>query len=225
MKKKTKLEVLIAGGNKKTDFLINALLNKGHFVTLVHDDEDFCRAMVRKYDINVINGDGSKPYILEDAEVQEKDMVIAMTPKDPSNLVICQLSKKVYGVRKAFSTVNNPKNVEVFKSLGVDMAISATYVITKIIEQIVTIEEISNFMPIGNGELVIFEAVVSESSPIQGKYLSEAMIPSDAVIGCVLRGSEMIVPRGNTKVFPDDKLVIIALAEVKAEVLDKVVGK
>lgn len=222
--KKTNLDILIAGGNKKTDFLIESLLNKEHNVTLVHDDEDFCRAMVRKYDISAINGDGSKPYVLEDAEVQDKNIVIAMTPQDSTNLVICQLSKKVYGVRKAFSTVNNPKNVELFKALGVDVAISATYVITKVIEQLVTVDEISHYMPMENGELVVFEAVVTESSPICGKTLSEATIPSNAVLGCILRGSNIIVPRGGTKVFEGDKLVIVSLSEVEEEVLEKVIG-
>lgn len=224
MKNKIKLNILIAGGHKKTDFLLGSLLEKDHTVTLVHDDEEFCREMARKYDITVINGDASKPYVLEDAEVREKNVVIAMTPEDASNLVICQLAKKVYGVKKVFSTVSSPKNVEVFKKLGVDIAISATYVITKVIEQLVTVDEISQFMPIENGKLVMVEAIVKESSPICGKTLSEAEMPRNAVIGCVLRGINILVPRGSTKILKDDKLIIISLSEVQGEVIESVIG-
>lgn len=225
MKRKTRLKILIVGGHKKTDFLLGSLLDKEHRVTLIHDDEEFCKSMARKHDATVIWGDGSKPYMLEDAEAEEMDIVIAMTPEDPDNLVICQLAKKVYGVKRVFSTVSNPKNVEVFKKLGVDVAISATYVITKVIEQMVTIDEMAHFIPIENGNIVMMETVIRADSPICNKTLSEADIPDDAVIGCIVRGFDIVIPKGKTKVLENDKLIIISLPEAQEEIIDSVVGR
>ena len=92
------MKVLIVGGRGKADFLMNSLLDKKNSVTLIHDDEEYCRQLARKYDTTIICGDGTKRYILEEAEIENQDIVIALTPKDCANFVICQLAKKVYAM-------------------------------------------------------------------------------------------------------------------------------
>lgn len=156
------MNILIVGGWKKADFLLNSLLSKKHKVTVIHDNYEYCKILSRKYDAPIICGDGSKQYILEEAKIYNADIIIAMTPKDADNLVICQLAKNVYGIKRTFATVANPKNVEVFKKLGVDTVVSATYIMAGIIEQIATVEEISNFIPLEGGKIVLMEIIIKK---------------------------------------------------------------
>ena len=219
------MNIMIVGGKKKSDFLLDSLIKKNYKVTLIHDDEKFCKLMSRKHNAIVVHGDGSKPYILEDANVDEMDIVIAMTTHDPTNLVICQLTKKVYGVDKVFSSVNNPKNVDVFKQLGIDIAISATYLITKVIEQMVTVNEISELIPVAEGKIVMMEIVVKKNYPICNKILSEADIPDEAVIGCVVKSMSTIIPNGTTKIIENDRLIILSETSVQDKVIEKIIGR
>lgn len=219
------MHIMIVGGRKKADFLLSSLLEKNHKVTLIHDNEDFCRAMSKKHNATIVHGNGSKPYILEDANIGQMDIVIAMTPYDPTNLAICQLAKKIYGVNKVFSSVNNPGNVEPFKKLGVDMAISSTYIISKLIGQMVTVEEISELIPISEGKVVMMEIVVKESFPIANKTLIEANIPESAVVGCIVRGINTIIPGGKTKILEKDKLIILSSPKIQDEVIKRIVGR
>ena len=92
------MNILIVGGRDTTEYLLNSLSNKFHNITFIHDDYDYCKNISRKYDVTVICGDGSKPYILEEAKINKNNVVIAMTSSDSDNLVICQLAKKVYGI-------------------------------------------------------------------------------------------------------------------------------
>ena len=148
-----------------------------------------------------------------------------MTTHDPTNLVICQLTKKVYGVDKVFSSVNNPKNVDVFKQLGIDIAISATYLITKVIEQMVTVNEISELIPVAEGKIVMMEIVVKKNYPICNKILSEADIPDEAVIGCVVKSMSTIIPNGTTKIIENDRLIILSETSVQDKVIEKIIGR
>lgn len=141
------MNIVMVGGRKKIDFLAQSLLAKGHNITMIHDDECYCKFLARTHDAPVICGDGTKPYLLEDANIEGADIVIALTPKDADNLVICQLARKVYGVKRVFATVSNPKNVEVFKKLGINTVISATYIVAGIIEQMASINEVADFIP------------------------------------------------------------------------------
>ena len=63
------MNILIVGGRDTTEYLLNSLSNKSHNITFIHDDYDYCKNISRKYDVTVICGDGSKPYILEEAKI------------------------------------------------------------------------------------------------------------------------------------------------------------
>ncbi|NDL67821.1 potassium channel family protein [Anaerotalea alkaliphila] len=127
------MKILIAGGGRKIEYLVKSFLEKGHELVVVARDLDQCKALARSFDITVIHGDASVPAILDEAGAGTCDLVAALTPRDPDNLVICQLARKVYGVPHVFATVSNPHNVEVFRKLGVDNVVSATYILAKII--------------------------------------------------------------------------------------------
>lgn len=218
------MNILIVGGWKKADFLLKSLLSKKHKVTVIHDNYDYCKILSRTHDAPIICGDGSKPYILEEARINEADIIIAMTPKDSDNLVICQLAKKVYGIKKTFATVADPKNVEVFKKLGVDTVVSATYIMSNIIEQIATIEDVSNFIPLEDGKIVLMELIVKNNYPICNKYITEINFPEKAIVGFIVRGVYSIIPKGNTKILKDDKLIVLSPPEVQKDVIKLVVG-
>ena len=219
------MNIVMVGGRKKIDFLAKSLLAKKHNVTLIHDNENYCKYLSRTHDAPVICGDGSKSYILEDANIQGADIVIALTPKDADNLVICQLAKKVYGVKRVFATVSNPKNVEVFKKLGINSAISSTYIMAGIIEQMAAIDEIYDFMPIEQGQIVMMEIVVRNNYPVCGKTLAEIDIPEQAIIGCIIRGVSSIIPKGKTTIQADDKLIILSPPQVQREMVKLIVGR
>ncbi|MBC5997424.1 TrkA family potassium uptake protein [Romboutsia ilealis] len=203
------MNIIIIGGRKKAEFLLKSLLDKKYTTSIINKDYEYCNELSEKYECSIIHGDGGKRYILEDAGIQHADVVIAMTSKDATNLVICQLAKKIYNVKKSFATVTNPKNVDVFKNLGIDGAISATYIVSDIIEQMATINDIYKFMPIENGKVNILEVIVNEESSLCNKYIKDINLPTKSIIGCIIRGLNSIIPNGNTKINSDDKLIIL----------------
>lgn len=219
------MNILIIGGRKKADFLIKSLLTKRNKVTLIHDDQDFCKEMSRKYNATIIWGDGSKTYILEEAQIQKQDIVIAITPKDCNNLVICELAKKVYGIQKTFATVHNPKNVDVFKKLGISSTISATYVVSDMIEQLATINELSNLIPIEAGNISLMEIIMKTDYQMCNLPVKKINFSTDTIIGCITRGSKMIIPKGDTIILPDDKLVILTTSKNQNSIIEKLIGE
>jgi trk system potassium uptake protein TrkA len=218
------MKIAIVGGGKKVDFLANSLLNKGHQLTIINDTEPDCKYFARTHEARVVFGDGSKPFILEDAGVTGFDLMIALTPKDADNLVICQLAKKRFGIKRAFSVVSNPVNVEVFKMLGINTVVSATYILAMTIEQMAFVDQLSNYLPLENGKVQLFEIYVQKEYGISGKQISEINFPDDAIIGCIIRAGNVIVPNGRTELRTDDKLIILTNAESHNKVLESLVG-
>ena len=136
------MNITIVGCGKKVTFLVDSLLHEHNNLTVIDNDLEECVQFSHAFEnITVIHGDGSKPYILKEAAVDDMDLMIAITNFDADNLVICQLAKKVFGVKRAFATVNDPTNVYVFKRLGINTAVSATRVMAEIIGQMASTDD------------------------------------------------------------------------------------
>lgn len=214
------MNIIIVGGGKEVHFLTKSFISKGYNVTIVNKNEDYCKKLARIHEkAKIVYGDGTKPYILEDAGAAYSQMVIALTPKDPDNLVICQVAEKMFKVRKTFAIVNDPKNIDIFKQLGVDTVISTADIISSLIEQKISIDDITNLIPIEEGKVAIMEMEINEDYPVIGKKLSDVNIPKDAVVGCIIRNGGAVIPRGNTIINENDKLIILSIPKVQSDVL------
>ncbi|RFZ78329.1 TrkA family potassium uptake protein [Lacrimispora amygdalina] len=130
------MKIAVAGGRDEADFLTGLLLKNKHRLIVINDDRGYCEHLAAKYDkVSVINGDPGSEEILSDAGIRGFDIIIALSGKDADNLEICQMAKRLFSVKKTLCTVRNPRNVEIFKALGVDQVISAAYILAQYIQQ------------------------------------------------------------------------------------------
>lgn len=213
------MKIIVAGGRNKADFLIGSLLEKKHDVRVINDEEAYCHYLSEKYNIPVVVGNPCKEYVLEEAEIDHADILIALRPNDPDNLAICQTAKKIFHVKKVVATVSNPKNVMIFKKLGVNTAISATYTISKIIEQASTIENLVNTLSLAHENIVMNEIRLTKDCCIVNKSLKDIKLPRNVNICCIIRNTDMLIPNGDSILRQEDKLLILSREEAQDEVL------
>lgn len=216
------MRIVIVGGYNKADFLIDSLLKKNHKLVVVNEDKDYSEYLSMKYDISVVCGDPCKQYLLEEAEIDDFDILISLMEKDQDNFAICQTAKKIYNIKKVVCIVTDPKNVDIFKKLGLDTVISATYSISKLIEQASTIESLMNTLSLENEKIIMSEILIDKNYLSVGKKLSEIVFPENAIISCILRNNSMIVPNGSTVIEFGDKLFIISTPENQKEALNSI---
>ncbi|NBK97705.1 MAG: TrkA family potassium uptake protein [Erysipelotrichia bacterium] len=213
------MKIVISSGKETADFLIGSLLAKKHTLIVINEDQNFCTHISEKYDIPIFYGDPTKIYVMEDAEVNDADIFIALKDKDADNLIMCQLAKKMFHIRKAVSIVSNPKNVAIFKKLGVNTAISATFTISKMIEQSSTIENLISTLSLEANKIVISEVLVENKSRIVNQSLKDISFPDNTTICCIIRGEKMIIPQGNTTIYAHDKLLILSAFDHQEEII------
>ncbi|MDR1002932.1 MAG: TrkA family potassium uptake protein [Oscillospiraceae bacterium] len=219
------MKIMLIGGHQKANFLAKSLKAKGHEITLINEDYNWCKFIANAYDITCIHGDGTKPYILSDGVAADMDVVIALSNNDAANLVSCEIAKNQFGVQQTMAVVNDPKNEKAFMKLGVTKCICATQTITEIIEQEAVVEDLRNFMPINNGKLAVFEVELGAKSPVVGKKLWEIGLPENAIMGMIIRGSKTIIPKGNTKLHTNDRVTILASSDAIEKTSALLVGK
>ena len=130
-----KQNVLLVGGRSKAKSLAQSLIQKGYQTTIVNSSYTDCKKLAENEKITVIHGDGTKPYVLEDAGANHMNIAIALTSKDEDNLVICELCKKKFRIPKTLSLLSDPQKTNFFYKMGVNRVICAISAVTGIIEQ------------------------------------------------------------------------------------------
>lgn len=209
MSGKKNKKILLIGGRSKAKSMAVSLLGQGYQVTAINDDYEDCLKLAEIHGLKVVFGNGTKPYILEEAGAEDFDIAIALTSKDADNLVACQLCKKKYSIKKTVSLVGDPDKTEFFYKMGVDSVVCAVSAVTGIIQQQAFIDELTNVIPFGQGLVQIVEVRVPEDSPAAGKKLWELTLPDEGIVGCILRGDTTVIPKGNTRILAGDTLVVI----------------
>lgn len=204
------MRIVIANGSTEVDYLIKMFLKNHHELIVINENHDFCEFLSQANGIGVIFGDPSKKFVLEDAEIQGSDVLIALSNNDAENLVICQLAKRVFKVKRSIAVVSNPKNVKIFMKLGISNAISSTHLIAQTIERLSIVETLVNSLSLEDEKIVLTELKIADDALVSGKMLKEINPPVNFNLSCIFRDPEVIIPNGNTIIKAGDKLIIIS---------------
>jgi len=216
--------VVIVGGRQEADFLISLLQEKRFDLTVINEDKAYCEVLAGKHNIPIFCGRYEKLITLHNAGIRGADIIITLMENDADNFVVCQAARKIFNVARIVATVNSPKNVEVFKQLGINTVISATYTVSTIIEQASIVGDIVNTLSLDDEKVVISKITVKEDSPILGRQIMDIVFPNNAIISCIIRDTGVTVPSGQTLINLGDKLMVISDKSAQGEVVKAVTG-
>jgi trk system potassium uptake protein TrkA len=217
--------ILIVGAGRVGYFLAQRLLQDNHSVALVDKDKSVCEEITRELDVLVINGDGCSPPVLKEAGIERADVVASVTGDDEDNLIICQVAKERFSVDRTVGRVNDPKNEHIFFELGVDIPIDATAIIAKIIEEEVSFADFVNLLSFKRGKLAIVRVDLPDDAPVINQMLQDIKLPPDSVFVSILRGEEVIVPRGDTVLESGDDIIALTMVGNESKLLNVLLGK
>ncbi len=217
--------IVIVGAGKVGYFLAKRLCLNKHTVSIVEKDKQLCEETAKELEALVVNGDGCDPHILEEAGISRADVVAAVTGDDEDNLIICQLAKEIFKVKRAVGRVNNPDNEHTFSELGVDVPVDSTKIIAKIIEEEVSFSDFVNLMSFKRGKLAIVRLDLPDDAPVINKQVQDIQLPVDSVLVSIVRGEEVIVPKGNTVLQSGDDIIALTVVGNESQLLNLLVGK
>jgi len=218
------MNILIVGGGKVVYFLCRTFLSKGYKVTVINRDRDECIQLARRQKVTVVYGDGSNSQILEEAGADTADAILAVTPNDQDNLVICQLADMRFRIPRTLALVNDPDNEDVFLQLGITDVFSTSHILSSLIEQRAGFDEITNLIPVAGGKVNVTEIFLRDNSPVVGRALKDIALPENSLVASILRDGQAIVPRGATVLQAGDRLVVITLPKNHGQVLKALTG-
>jgi trk system potassium uptake protein TrkA len=219
--------VVINGGGKVGSHLGSVLVAKGNDVAMIEKRPAVIQKLAAELPSRVllIEGDGCNLSAQEDAGVENADVFISVTGEDEQNLVACQLARVRFKVKRAIGRVNNPTNELIFNALGVE-AVSATTVISQLIEKQLSAGEVLTHHILERGRLVLVEiAVPGQDCPVCDRKIADLTLPSETVLVAVARGSQVIVPKGETTLERGDQVFAVTSIDNETELTRLFTGR
>jgi len=210
--------IVVNGAGKVASYLARTLLDSGHDIALIEKREDVVEKLAQELPGRalIIMGDGCDAAFQEDAGVTRADVFVAATGDDDDNLVACQLAKVAFGVPRAVSRVNNPKNEHIFNALGIE-AISSTTIISRMIEEEATVGDIRTLTTLRKGNMAVVEIELpTDRCVVCDKPVATLSLPPNCVLVAVVREDDTIETiHGDTTLGPGD--TVIAFTKVESE--------
>ena len=209
-------DAVIIGGGTMTHYLCEMLEKSGVQVKIIEKDKALCESLaVRFDDVTVIQGDPTKEDVLREERVTESGAFIALTNLDEENILLSLFAKNE-GSPKIITKINRIEYNDVISRLDLDSIIYPKNITTGMIVRYVRAtanssgSNMETLYHLIKGEVEVSEFTVKEGCPLIGKPISELSFKDDVLIAAILRGRQLIIPRGKAIIEAGDSVVIVA---------------
>ena len=218
--------VLIVGGGKIGSHLAALLLEEGHAIRVIDPRPDVLTKLHRELPAEMIHpGDGTDPARLEQSGIRKAHVLAAVTGDDETNLVVTTLARFEYGVPRIIARVNNPRNAWLFTpEMGVDVALNQADLIAKMIAEEMSLGDMMTLLKLRKGEVEIVEEKIAPTAIAIEKAIKDIEWPEGCTLAAVIRGGEVITPRGDTVLHAYDEVLAVVRTQQR-EALAALLGR
>jgi trk system potassium uptake protein TrkA len=212
------MRVTIAGAGAVGRSVAAELTENGHQVLLI-DKEPRAIKPDQVPDAEWLLADACELTSLEEAVLENCDVVIAATGDDKANLVVALIAKTEFGVPRTVARVNHPSNEWLFNdSWGVDVSVSTPRIMSALVEEAVTVGDVVRLFTFRQGDANLVELTLPTDSPYAGAQLGNVMWPTDVSLVTVLRDGRVLTPDPQRSLEAGDELLFVSSPENEAEI-------
>jgi trk system potassium uptake protein TrkA len=210
--------VMVIGGGRMGLRIAQFLESERFNVKLVEQQQERCHELSGLLtDTLILHGDGTDVRTLVEEGIAEMDAVVAVTDDEATNILAALLAKE-QGAKKAMALIKRPHLLHLLPHLGIDAAISPRTLTANLILKFVRGGRVLSIFEMPETDAETLEMGVAAGCPAAGKAIRDAGLPPGVIVGAVVHDGEIVVPRGDTVLRPEDSVVLFALPKAIPDV-------
>lgn len=212
-KRKLVSNVMILGGGNVGYYLAQRLAKNKIQVTLIEQDKERCQELSEILDnVLIIHGDGTDIHLLEEENLSSMDAFVGATGFDEENLLMALMAKQA-GVGKAIAKISRSNYIKIIDRISIDAAINSVYITASSILKFIRGGKVVSVSLLLGGNAEATEIIIEKDLPAVGKMIRDLAIPPGLIIGAIVRGNDVLIPKGNTVIKENDRIVVFCLSE------------
>lgn len=203
--------VLITGGGRTGTQLAMLLLSHKHQVHVVDHRRDVLSRLHRDLPTEAIfEGNPTSSEILEQAGIQQAQVLAATTANDADNLAICYLARTRYNVPRTIGRINDPRNSWLFnETFHVDVSLNQPEIMASLIQEEMSMGDMMTLLKLRRGSYSLVEEKIPPNARAIGIAIKDLNLPDSVVIAAIIRHGKVIVPRGLTTFEVGDEVLAV----------------
>jgi trk system potassium uptake protein TrkA len=206
------VKIFVIGAGQVGATIVEALQEE-HELTVFDLDEERLAAVSQRFDVATIEGNGASRRVLSAAGLPAADLLIACTSRDESNIVSAMISKAISPRTTTVVRTTNPEYVDVWREgqLDVDFIVSSEIETAHAVLRTIGVPaaRATDVFADGQVQMVEFDVGETASPALVGVPLREARTPADSRVAAIIRGENVVIPRGGERIEPGDRIVVI----------------
>jgi trk system potassium uptake protein TrkA len=203
--------VMILGGSDIAVDLALYFEKKSLKTKIIEHDEQRCNEIAEKLGKTIVlKGTGTDRELLEEENIKDTDIFIAISENEQTNILVSLLAKRL-GAKKVVTLINNLSYSSLVSDIGVDVVVSPHLAAISRILQFIRKGKVLSVASFHKENAEAIEIVALDTSDLVHKPLRDIKFPKGAIIGAVMRDQEVIIPTGETVILPQDRVIIFTL--------------
>ncbi|WP_276258562.1 Trk system potassium transporter TrkA [Haloglomus litoreum] len=205
------MRVIIVGAGEVGSAIAESL-SGAHDVVVIDVDADRVEQLTYEQDVLALQGDGCSLDVLQEAGIEEADMLIASTDDDQTNIVTCGTGA-VGGDPFTIARVKSPQYLHTWeqdnRAFGVDFMVCTDLLAARTIVGVIGLPTAQDVDMFAEGAVQMAEFEIPAESPVAGQTVQEADRFDSLTFVGIIRDDDIIVPSGGTTIEAGDDVVVI----------------
>ncbi len=224
------MNIIICGAGRVGFTIAKLLSEQGHSITIIDQSSEDIQKINDSLDVKAIVGKGTYPSVLEKANANDADMIIAVTRNDEINMLICQIAYSIFKIQKKIARIRsqdylNPKFTRVYnkENLPIDVIISPEIEIAKSIQRKLEAPGALDSVPFSDNKIRLLEILIKDNCKLIDYKLNELTKKHpqlDANIIAIVRNDKTFIPKKTDQIQCDDKIYVIINSTQMEETLN-----
>ena len=216
--------VIIVGCSAAGYHLSKLLMVEQHEVVVVEKSITRCQLMWEELGSVIIQGDGTDLVDLRRAGIARADTVVAVTERDETNLVICQMAKHAFSVERTVATIRDPQNQPIFRLLGVDAVINIGDLVLGSLERSIVGGSFNHLANIREPNTFLVSMTIPDDADIVGKQLSDIEPLDHSFISVVVREDRPMPALQDLILRANDEVYAVTVSDEEATLYERLTG-
>ncbi len=202
--------VVIVGGGEVSYYLSKEFIDAGHEILVIEPESGLRERLDEELEGVTLVGEGCRIKCLDEAGVSRADVFIAATESDERNLAACQLAKLKYHVPQVVSKLNNPRNRNIFRKLGIDYTVDVADLVLENVKAQIPVFPLVKLLSLEEEGMEVVKVRVTDGSWLIDKRIGETGLSFLSESACLARtGSGPQMVTDSTRLQVDDVLICV----------------
>jgi trk system potassium uptake protein len=217
----TYLRIMIVGAGDIGLPVIHYLSERGHLLTVIEKSEERCKHIADHADAAIFQGNGDEKEIWKNLEADKMDALMALTNNDKTNIAVCEMAKRDFGIPFVIARAHQPESIDLMKTAGADIAICPSIETRRLFLNAIESRTVETLYEKANVGFKLVAVIIPQNGVVIGKTRDRFDVSEKLRIASVFRNGSFVFPSESFVFKGGDRVLLLGSSDSVEKAAEK----